>query len=163
VELGVTFRSDTNGYVTGIRFYKSAGNTGTHVGNLWSSTGILLATGTFIGETASGWQQVNFPSPVAVTANIVYVASYYSAVGHYSADWDYFATSGADNAPLHALADGSAAPNGLFAYGSTSVFLGIRTSPRTTGWMWYSTRVRSERKQEFSYCGTYGFWICRQL
>jgi len=124
VELGVTFRSDTNGYVTGIRFYKSAGNTGTHVGNLWSSTGILLATGTFIGETASGWQQVNFPSPVAVTANIVYVASYYSAVGHYSADWDYFATSGADNAPLHALADGSAAPNGLFAYGSTSVFPG---------------------------------------
>jgi len=122
VELGVAFRSDTDGYVTGIRFYKSAGNTGTHVGNLWTSTGILLATATFTAETAAGWQQVNFSSPVAITANTVYVASYYSTAGHYSADWDYFLASGTDNAPLHALADGSAAPNGVFAYGSTSVF-----------------------------------------
>jgi len=35
-ELGVSFKADTNGSITGIRFYKSAGNTGTHVGNLWS-------------------------------------------------------------------------------------------------------------------------------
>jgi hypothetical protein len=123
-ELGVAFRSDTSGYVTGIRFYKSAANTGTHVGNLWTSTGSLLATATFTAETASGWQQVNFSSPVAVTANTVYVASYYSAAGHYSADWDYFLTSGADNAPLHALADGTGASNGVFAYGSSSVFPG---------------------------------------
>ena len=34
VELGVSFKSDFNGYITGIRFYKSAANTGTHVGNL---------------------------------------------------------------------------------------------------------------------------------
>ena len=27
------------GYITGIRFYKGAGNTGTHVGYLWTSTG----------------------------------------------------------------------------------------------------------------------------
>ena len=39
VELGVKFRSDVNGRVTGIRFYKAAANTGTHVGNLWSSGG----------------------------------------------------------------------------------------------------------------------------
>ncbi len=36
VELGVKFRSDTAGYITGIRFYKASANTGTHVGNLWS-------------------------------------------------------------------------------------------------------------------------------
>jgi hypothetical protein len=76
IELGVTFRSDVNGYIAGIRFYKSSANTGTHVGNLWTSTGSLLATATFTAETASGWQQVNFSSPVAVTANTVYVASY---------------------------------------------------------------------------------------
>src|SRR5207253_357062 len=29
-ELGVKFTSDTSGYVTGIRFYKGVGNTGTH-------------------------------------------------------------------------------------------------------------------------------------
>src|SRR5690349_17169563 len=35
VELGVKFRSDTAGSITGIRFYKGTGNTGTHVGSLW--------------------------------------------------------------------------------------------------------------------------------
>ncbi len=54
-ELGVKFRSDVNGYVTGIRFYKAATNTGTHVANLWTSTGTLLATATFTNETESGW------------------------------------------------------------------------------------------------------------
>ena len=49
-----------NGFITGIRFYKGAGNTGTHVGNLWSAGGQLLATATFTSETASGWQQVDF-------------------------------------------------------------------------------------------------------
>ena len=49
VELGVKFRSDINGTITGLRFYKSANNTGTHVANLWSSTGSLLATATFVG------------------------------------------------------------------------------------------------------------------
>ncbi len=160
-ELGVTFRADTNGYITGIRFYKSAGNTGAHAGNLWTSTGILLATATFTAETASGWQQVNFSSPGAITANTVYVASYYSMAGHYSADWDYFLTSGADNAPLHGLADTSAGPNGVFAYGSASVFPGKHTSLRTIGWMWCSTRVHSEGNQEFSGSGMPGFWGCR--
>src|SRR5438445_5286479 len=69
VELGVRFYSDTPGYITGIRFYKSAANTGTHIGNLWSSGGALLASATFTAETTSGWQQVNFSGPVAITAN----------------------------------------------------------------------------------------------
>ena len=37
VELGVKFRANQAGYVTGIRFYKGSGNTGTHVGSLWNS------------------------------------------------------------------------------------------------------------------------------
>ncbi len=45
-----------NGTVTGIRFYKAAANTGTHVGSLWERSGKLLAQGTFTNETASGWQ-----------------------------------------------------------------------------------------------------------
>src|SRR5262245_13251921 len=56
VELGVKFRSDVAGTITGIRFYKYAQNTGTHVGNLWTSAGALLGTLTFANETASGWQ-----------------------------------------------------------------------------------------------------------
>ena len=37
VELGVKFRSDVAGTISGIRFYKASANTGTHVGSLWSS------------------------------------------------------------------------------------------------------------------------------
>lgn len=121
MELGVKFRSDVAGTITGIRFYKASANTGTHVGNLWSNTGTKLATTTFTNETASGWQQVNFSSPVAITANTVYVASYHANTGHYSADLNGFAT-GVDNPPLHALANGASGGNGVYAYGASSAF-----------------------------------------
>jgi hypothetical protein len=103
LELGVSFKSDVSGVITGIRFYKSSANTGSHVGRLWNHGGTLLASVTFTGETASGWQQANFSTPVAITANTVYVASYGLTLGHFSANWNYFATSGFNNAPLHAL------------------------------------------------------------
>jgi fibronectin type 3 domain-containing protein len=122
VEVGVKFRTDSNGYVKGIRFYKASTNTGTHTANLWSNGGTLLATAAFTGETASGWQQVLFSSPVAITANTVYVASYHNSIGHYSADENFFATTGVDSPPLHALADGVSGGNGVYAYGSTSSF-----------------------------------------
>ena len=122
VELGVKFRPDTNGFITGISFYKSAANTGTHVGHLWTDSGTLLATGTFSGESSSGWQKLFFSSPIAVTANTAYVASYFAPNGHYSANAGYFASSGVDNAPLHALADGVDGGNGTYAYGAGNNF-----------------------------------------
>jgi len=82
VTLGVKFRSDVSGNVTGIRFYKGSGNNGSHIGLLYSSTGALLAQATFTGETASGWQQVNFSSSVAISANTTYVAAYFSTSGY---------------------------------------------------------------------------------
>ena len=45
VELGVKFTADISGSVTGIRFYKAAANTGTHIGSLWTTSGQLLAPG----------------------------------------------------------------------------------------------------------------------
>ena len=47
IEVGVKFKTDTFGYITGIRFYKASTNTGTHIGNLWTATGQLLASATF--------------------------------------------------------------------------------------------------------------------
>jgi hypothetical protein len=122
VELGVKFRSAIAGSITGIRFYKSVANTGTHVGNFWSSTGTLLATATFTGETASGWQQVLFTKPVAITSNTVYVASYHCNIGHYSADDFYFWDVGQDNYPLHALSNSENGGNDVYNYGSKSTF-----------------------------------------
>ena len=92
VELGVKFRSDEAGFITGLRFYKTSGNTGTHVGHLWAAGGAQLAEATFSGETASGWQQVSFGSPVAIDANTTYVASYHAPNGHYAAINGYFAS-----------------------------------------------------------------------
>jgi hypothetical protein len=119
VELGVKFTSSSSGFITGIRFYKGANNTGPHVGNLWSSSGALLARANFTGETASGWQQVNFSSPVAITANTVYVASYFTT-GDFAVDQNYF-NAGVSNPPLQALSNGTSA-NGVFKYGSSSAF-----------------------------------------
>ncbi len=122
VELGVRFRSDAAGFITGLRFYKSAANTGTHIGNLWTNSGALLATATFTSESGSGWQQVSFSSPVAISANTTYVASYFSPNGRYSGDNNYFASAGVDNAPLHALLDGLDGSDGSYNYGSASAF-----------------------------------------
>jgi LmbE family N-acetylglucosaminyl deacetylase len=116
-ELGVRFKSDVAGYVSGIRFYKGTGNTGTHVGHLWSDSGTQLAAATFAGETATGWQQVSFATPVAIAANTTYVASYTDPAGHFAVDRPYF-TAAYDNPPLHALADGDGGGNGVYAIGS---------------------------------------------
>ena len=116
VELGVKFRADRAGLIAGIRFYKGAGNTGTHVGSLWSAGGTSLASATFASETATGWQEVRFASPVSVAAGTTYVASYYAPNGGYAVDANGF---GAEVVapPLRALASSASGGNGVFTYG----------------------------------------------
>ncbi|TBB15457.1 DUF4082 domain-containing protein (plasmid) [Rhizobium ruizarguesonis] len=116
VELGVKFQSSVAGTVSGIRFYKSSLDTGTHSGSLWSSTGTRLATLTFTNETASGWQSATFSSPVTLTPGQTYTASYHTNVGNYSTTANYF-LSNVTSGPLTAPASG----NGVYNYG-TSVF-----------------------------------------
>ena len=131
VEVGVKFKTDSYGTVSGIRFYKAAANTGTHVGNLWTADGQRLAQATFTNETASGWQSVTFDTPVEVQPDTTYVASYYAPNGHYAATGSYFYRSpspgpngGAivDSPPLHAIRNTGSTTNGVFAYGSSSTF-----------------------------------------
>jgi hypothetical protein len=120
VELGFKFQASNNGDITGIKFYKGAQNTGTHVADLWSATGTLLASATFSNETASGWQQVNFATPVTISAGTTYIASYHTA-GHYSADPGLFATA-QTNGPLTAPSSSSSGGNGVYAYGGSNLF-----------------------------------------
>ena len=122
--MGVKFSSSVNGRITGIRFYKGSQNLGTHVANLWTSAGARLATANFANETASGWQQVNFATPVSIMAGTVYVASYYAPLGALSADGNYFATAHASaNGILSAPASaGVSGGNGVYAYSATSKF-----------------------------------------
>ncbi|MEI7977312.1 MAG: SdrD B-like domain-containing protein [Bacteroidota bacterium] len=116
VELGVKFRSSTNGIIKGIRFYKLASSTGTFVGKLYTSSGTLLSSATFT-TTASGWQEVLFTTPVSVVANTTYIASYYAPNGGYAFDANYFTASAIVNGDLKALKDGEDGGNGVFYYG----------------------------------------------
>jgi hypothetical protein len=116
VELGVKFTPSVSGTITALRFYKGSLNAGTHVADLWTASGTLLATATFTNETASGWQQVNFTAPVAVTAGTTYVASYHTNVGEYAADRNYF-TSAYSSGPLQVPANG-----GVYSYGAAGTF-----------------------------------------
>lgn len=122
VELGVRFRADQDGFISGVRFWKGTQNTGTHTGNLWSTSRQRLATATFTNETASGWQEVLFSTPVAVEAGRTYVASYHTTSGYYAGDNSFFTPAGAGTTPVRALRDGEDGPNGVYKYSGTSTF-----------------------------------------
>ncbi len=74
-ELGMKFRSSQNGQIVAIRFWKAPSESGSHVGKIWSTSNTLLASCTFVNETASGWQQQALSSPLTITANTTYVVS----------------------------------------------------------------------------------------
>ena len=93
-----------------MRFYKDAAETGTHVGRVWTAGGQPLASVTFTGETASGWQQATLATPVDLSAGASYVVS----VG---LNTTFVMTngglrSGFVSGPLSSVADGR---NGVFA------------------------------------------------
>ncbi len=118
VELGLRFESSVPVAIEGIRFFKGQGDTGTHVGHLWSSTGTLLASATFTEETAYGWQSVKFAKPVVIEPHTVYVASYYAPVGGYAFTHFFFENAPYVSGPITALQG----VNGVYKYGSTSEF-----------------------------------------
>jgi hypothetical protein len=128
VEVGARFKSDLDGQVTGVRFYKATANTGTHIGNLWTAGGTRLATGTFSGESATGWQLLTFTTPVDITAGTTYVVSYYAPRGHYSVSSEYYYTpspvggNSLDSPPLHAINANRGGANGVYTYAGSSTF-----------------------------------------
>lgn len=121
-ELGMKFRSDEAGYVTGVRFWAGTQNTGPHTGELWTDSGQLLATATFTPITAGGWQQVYFSSPVAISANTTYIVSYHTTASSIADTPGAFSVSGINNQNLHGLAAGVDGANGVFALGPASAF-----------------------------------------
>ncbi|WP_165956866.1 DUF4082 domain-containing protein [Kribbella antibiotica] len=86
LEMGVKFSSTKAGKAHGVRFFKGTHNTGAHVGTLWTAAGVKLATATFTGETAGGWQEVRFAQPITITTDTEYVVSYSSAGGFSATD-----------------------------------------------------------------------------
>lgn len=119
IEVGVRFRPDGDGTITSIRFYKGPGNGGTHVGHLWRTDGTLLATAVFADESATGWQEADFATPVPVTGGTEYVASYQAPQGRYAASSGALKTA-RTRGPLTAPASATGRPNGVFASGAAT-------------------------------------------
>jgi hypothetical protein len=108
-ELGVKFRSATEGEISAIRFWKAPSETGTHTGKIWTATGTLLASVTFTNETTSGWQQQALSTPINIQSNTTYVVSV-NVNAYYVATYDQL-DSTIVNGEISSVADGS---NGVF-------------------------------------------------
>lgn len=122
IETGVKFTSSLPGFITGVRFYKIAGDAGIHTGELYSYPGGgLLASALYTGETTSGWQTVTFSSPVPITAGTTYVSATFNSLGNYTFTDGFFATA-LTNSPLTALADGTNGPNAIYIYTNLPAF-----------------------------------------
>jgi hypothetical protein len=122
LDLGVKFQVDVPGVIKSVRFYKASAD-GAFTANLWTSAGTLLAQ-TVINANGIGWKTATFNSPVTISPDTTYVASYHitSAPGNvigYPYDLKYFGSSSVDNGPLHALASGLDGGNGVFTYSNT--------------------------------------------
>jgi hypothetical protein len=133
VELGVKFSPDVTAYATGMRFYKGAGNTGVHTGTLWNSAGVAIRQVSFKNETASGWQSVNFPTPLKLVAHANYVVSYHAPKGHYSFTQSYF-TKTIDNGTVKLPASTAQSGNAVYRYGARG-FPTTSTAHATNYWV----------------------------
>ena len=122
VELGVKFRSDVAGEITGLRFYKGPGNTGTHTGHLWTAAARSSprprspARRPPAGRRSSSrrrWRSTRTPptSPPTTPRTAATPRPTATSPGQ-----------GADSPPLHALADGVDGANGVYSYGPAGVF-----------------------------------------
>ncbi len=72
---------------------------------------------TYGAESATGWQEAAFSTPVDIQPNVTYIASYHTASGRYATGTS-FASAGVDNPPLHALREGVDGSNGVYRYGA---------------------------------------------
>jgi hypothetical protein len=120
VEVGVKFKSSVDGKITAIRFYRGKVNSSGYVVNLWSSAGTNLARKN-AAAGSTGWRNVKLNTPINIKAGQVYIASYFTNKGRYSA-----VNNGLANAvvkgSLTALDSASSGGNGVYRYASSSGF-----------------------------------------
>lgn len=122
IEVGLRIRPSVNGYITGVRFYKDSGNTGTHTGNLWTTAGVNLGRVTFTNESSTGWQTARFSSPIAVNAGTDYIVSYYAPNGNYAATPSFFTSSYFSSEYLVVASPAETGTASVYDYAASSTF-----------------------------------------
>ncbi len=118
LEVGVKFTSSGAGQITGLKFYRSPGDSGPDILDLWTASGTKLASANFTNTSASGWQTATLATPVSITAGTTYIASYHTS-GAYVATGNFFGNALASG-PLTAPSSASSGGNGVYAYGGTN-------------------------------------------
>ena len=119
ITLGVQFQSSVTGFVKGVRFFGPDGvppASGNFTGQLWTSGGILLASGEFTSVAADSWNELIFTEPILIAAGTTYIASYHTVPIKYVGTPGGLAAP-VVNGPLTALAGG-----GVYSYGATETF-----------------------------------------
>ncbi len=129
ITVGVKIKADFDGTISGIRFFKAPLDNATsneHVtlyslspdGGVTPGTVIAQASlpSNFSHDPVHGeWAEVTFTSPIPITANTVYVATYFSPTGFYNSTSNSF-TNPVVNGPLAVLKDGDQGVNGAYDY-----------------------------------------------
>ena len=105
-ELGMRFTADVSGQITAIRFFKASRENGAHTGHIWSAAGRLLATVSFVNETAGGWQEQTLAQPLTIAANTEYLVSVNTGNSFYVSDDTGFAAQ-IVNAHLRSIVGGN--------------------------------------------------------
>src|SRR5215218_6578285 len=89
-EVSTRFTVYADGKISGFRFWKAVGETGTHTARLWTTSGTQLASATFASESASGWQSVFANKVISAGDYIVSVNTNVKQVKSYA----YFTNNG---------------------------------------------------------------------
>jgi uncharacterized Zn-binding protein involved in type VI secretion len=147
VNLGVKFRTSTQGTMTHCWFYKIAADTGTHTCTVYRVfDGSTVGTVDFADESASGWQDQAFASPLNIAANEDYIVTVSHPTGNWTGTTDYFASTYTNN-NLTATTEGTDYA-GRYVYGASMAYP-VNDSPRNY-WVDFT----------MSYAGAGGPWQC---
>ncbi len=127
--LGMRFSVTTEGQLNALRYYRAAGETGTHYGMVWRvSDNAVMATAQFTNEDGSsvaGWQQQNIP-PVPLATGTEYVIGVNSGSNHSNYVYPYEYT-GLATASTNGLVSVPGTPNGVYGtFNTSSPFLTTR-------------------------------------
>jgi hypothetical protein len=114
IELGVTFNSAVAGKISHIRFYKTIKtDASVYTVNLWTATGIKLATKQISLSGKNGWQSVALDIPVTIQPGVNYVASFQTIQGRYCEINDFYSVA-RTRGNLTAPKGSSSVPNGRY-------------------------------------------------
>jgi hypothetical protein len=138
IEVGMRFEVTEQVDALGIRFYRGPGNSGPHVGHLWTEAGAQLAEVSFTPGGPDGWQHAPLSTPLPLAPGQVYVVSYHAPAGNYAVDGAFFGGGDVSNGPIVGPESTSSDPNGLYLYGG-----GFPTSSYNASNYWVDVQVQT--------------------